>query len=222
MSILDEGPQSFAPLAPGTIAVEAALLKADELIEKRLFGAATAYEKAGDFRWFFAYSHAGITQRINASMKSTTANYEQPNAMLKFNIHFGTAFLRAVAGLPSRPWTAAFAACKVLEVQSNVPMSITIPEVEACGAIMAGVHISVDITQAINDVGCVPPRDFGNILTFVNQASEAALLKLRGRFVGKLETQLSQTIPVVKYLRNGVYQNQCNAEVPDPLPIWPR
>ena len=113
-------------------------------------------------------------------------------------------------------------ACKVLEVESNTPMTISIPEVETCGAIMAGVHISVDITQAITDVGCVPPRDFGNILTFVNDASGAAMVKLRGRFVGKLETQISDAIPIVKYLRNTVYQNQRNAAVPDPLPIWPR
>jgi hypothetical protein len=222
MASYDEGPQSFAPETPGTIPVDLGLVAIDAGIEKQLWDAAFFYEAMGDFRWFFAYSHAGITQRINASMRSAVANYEQPNAMLKFNIHFATAFLRAVGGLPSPPWEDAFRACKVLEDNQYNPMTIFIPEVEVCGAIMANVHISVDIANAINDIGCVPPRDFGNILCFVEQASSAALAKLRGAFIGNLETDINKAIPVVKYLRNSVYYNQCNASVPDPQPGWPR
>ena len=110
-SILDEGPQSFAPAVPGAIAVEAPLLKVNETIEKQLFDASAAYEKDGDFRWFFAYSHAGITQRINAAMKSANSNFEQPNAMLKFNIHFGSRFPARLQAYPRsrgkrRSWLA--------------------------------------------------------------------------------------------------------------------
>ena len=46
-------------------------------------------------------------------------------------------------------------------------------EAEMCGAAMANVHIHVDLANALREVGCISPQDYGNMLVFVNRGSLA-------------------------------------------------
>ena len=183
--------------------------------------AADSYYDQNDFRWFFAYAHGQITKQINQNVM----RFQRPDALLRLNIHFAEEFLRAVGGQPHEGWRRAFRACQVL--QDNASTNILLAgEVEFCGAAMANVHIRMDLSAALLEVGCIPPEDYGNMLIFVNRGSLAALVRLRGRSVGAAEAILQQLVaPLVelevKAWRNTVYQDACNTPVPDPVPQLP-
>jgi len=59
---------------------------------------------------------------------------------------------------------------------------------------MASVHIQIDLSAAIREVGCIPPQDYGNMLVFVNRGSIAALVKLRGKAVAAAEAMLQYLV----------------------------
>jgi hypothetical protein len=96
-------------------------------------------------------------------------------------------------------------------------------EVEFCGAAMANVHIHMDLASALEEVGCIPPEDYGNVLIFVNRGALAALVRLRGRAIGAAQLMFGQLAAPwvnfeVKVWRNAVYENACGINVPDPTP----
>ena len=215
-----EGPQSFAPAAPGTTTLDQWLVVRNRHIEQSMLQAAEDYLTSGDFRWFFAYAHGQITKQINANL----GRVQRPNALLRLNIHFAEEFLRAVGGQPHEGWQRAFRACESLRTASDTT-SLLAGEVEFCGAAMANVHIRVDLSASLNEVGCIPPEDYGNMLVFVNRGALAALVRLRGRALGAAEATLQQLVaPLldleVKTWRNAVYSAACNAAVPDPTPAF--
>lgn len=85
---------------------------------------------------------------------------------------------------------------------------------------MADVHIHVDLSAALREVGCIPPADFSNMLVFVNRGALAALVRLRGRAVGALEAMGQHVVAPfldleVKAWRNAAYQSICNTAVPE-------
>jgi hypothetical protein len=90
---------------------------------------------------------------------------------------------------------------------------------------MARIHINIDLSGAISQVGCIPPEDYGNMLVFVNHGALAAAVQLRGRALGAAETLMQQLIaPMldleVKAWRNSVYKNACLIPVPNPNPAF--
>jgi hypothetical protein len=213
--IADWGPQSFAPAQPGTIPIDPQLHARNRLVEQSLFSEAKRLSQAGDFRWFFTLAHAHITRQINQSLLS----FERPNALLLLNLHFSEEYLRALRGLSHERWREVFHFCEALEknAQSN---AFLVGEVEFCGAKMANVHIHVDLADALNEVGCIPPDDYSAVLSLVNRGALAATIELRGKFLGVTETIANQFIaPLVnlevKAWRNTVYEQACNAVVPD-------
>jgi hypothetical protein len=69
-------------------------------------------------------------------------------------------------------------------------------------------------------VGCISPRDYGNMLVFVNRGALAATNKLRGRVIGTAATMIMQIVgPLmdldVKAWRNAAFE-ACKRKVPDP------
>jgi hypothetical protein len=127
--------------------------------------------------------------------------------------------MRAISGLPHNQWKLAFAACKALDVADKIT---GIPaEVELCGASMAAIHINIDLKQALEDVGCIPPQDYGNVLSLVRLGAGHAIMRLRGEFVGWLETSLKDKLPdwmqLERIWRDAVFENTCNVpSVPKP------
>ncbi|MCS6303730.1 MAG: hypothetical protein H8K07_08700 [Nitrospira sp.] len=217
-----DGPQTFHPAAPGTELIDPCLEAMNRNIEQRMLKAADAYYAKEDFRWFFTYAHAKITEQINTNLTA----FQRPNALLRFNIHFAEEFLKAVAGEPHEKWKKAFGVCKAFEKGGSSTLFL-VGEVELCGATMANVHIHIDLAAAIRDVGCLPPADYANMLVFVNRGALAATIRLRGKAVGVAETLFNQiTAPFigleVKAWRNTVYQNACNSLVPDVEPAFSR
>jgi hypothetical protein len=195
------------------IRIDPVLLERNRVIEAALLDGAEVYYQKEDLRWFFSYAHAQITRQINANLTM----FQNPNALLQLNIHFAEEFVRAIDGQPHELWKEAFAICASL--QRN-PM-IFIPEVEICGARMANVHIHVDLANALREVGCISPQDYGNMLVFVNRGSLAALVRLRGRPLAAAEAMFNQLMaPLleleVKAWRNAVFEAACHVRVPDP------
>ncbi len=208
-----EGRQTFAPAKPGEIEVDGDLLARNRLVERTLFDHADRYYKAGDYRWFFALAHGEITREMNLNI----TKFQQPNAIMRLNQNFAWEFIRALNGQPHEQWRRAFAFCQSLQ-KASIP-----GDVELCGAKMANVHIHVDLSTALKEVGCIPPEDYANVLVFVNRGALRAQVKLRGKFLGVTETIASQlAAPIVKLdvkvWRNAVYEKACNAFVPDPQP----
>jgi hypothetical protein len=217
-----DGPQTFHPAEPGTEVIDPCLEAMNRDIEHRMLKAADDYYAKEDFRWFFTYAHAKITEQINTNLTA----FQRPNALLRLNMHFAEAFLRAIAGESHEKWKKAFGVCKAFE-KGAASTAFLVGEVELCGAAMANVHIRIDLADAIRDVGCLPPADYANMLVFVNRGALAATVRLRGKVAGVAETILSQLMaPVVdlevKTWRNTVYQNACNALVPDVEPAFIR
>jgi hypothetical protein len=214
------GPQTFAPAVPGTEALDPALVARSHLIETTLLREAESLRQRGDFRWFFTSAHAQITRLINKNIRS----FQRPNALMRLNISFAEQFVRALWGQPHTSWRRAFSTCMAL--QNNAETNhLLVGEVEFCGAAMANVHIHIDLTDAINTVGCIPPEDYGNMLVFVNQGALTAAVALRGRAIGALEMMLQQLIaPMVdlevKAWRNAAYRDICQIPVPDPNPAF--
>lgn len=214
------GPQSFAPAVPGSIKVDPFLIHRNLEIEKSMLAEAQRYYDRGDLRWFFTRAHGEITRLINENL----GVFQRPDALLLLNIHFAEEFVRALWGQPHKQWQAAFKACQALETASNQTAAL-VGEAEFCGAAMASVHIHIDLSAAINEVGCIPPEDYGNMLVFVNRGSIAALVKLRGRAVGAAEAMAQYLVaPMVdlevKAWRNAAYENICHVPVPDPHPSF--
>jgi hypothetical protein len=212
------GPQSFAPAVPGTTPIDQWLIARNMHIEQGLLRAADEYYASGDFRWFFSYAHGEITRQINRNLE----RLQRPNALLRLNMHFAEEFLRAIGGQSHDGWKRAFRVCQSLR-DASADTSLLAGEIEFCGAAMANVHIRMDLSVALNEVGCIPPGDYGNMLVFVNRGSLAALTRLRGRALGAAEAMLQQLVaPMidleVKAWRNAVYNSACNATVPDPTP----
>jgi hypothetical protein len=210
------GPQSFAPAMPGRTPIDHDLLNRNRQVEQALFSDAKKFLDLGDLRWFFTLAHAHITRQINANL----ALFQRPNALLRLNLHFSEEFLRAINGQASVEWQSAFQFCASLQ-RGSVNNPALVGAVEFCGARMANVHIHIDLSRALNEVGCIPPEDYANVLVFVNRGALAATVELRGKFLGVSETMASQLIAPavnldVKAWRNAVYQKTCNAVVPDP------
>jgi hypothetical protein len=210
------GPQCFAPARPGTTPIDHVLLARNRMVEETLFGDAQAFYQAGDFRWFFTLAHAHITRQINSNLNL----FQRPNALLRLNLNFAEEFIRALNGQPHEGWRHAFQFCKTLQ-QNSKSNPLLFGEVEFCGARMANVHIHIDLAHALNEVGCIPPEDYANVLVFVNRGALAATIELRGKFLGVNEIIANQFIaPLVnldvKAWRNTVYRNACNAVVPEP------
>lgn len=188
------------------------------VLEHALLDAAEAYYKAGDIRWFFAYSHGMITKQINRNL----AIFEDPNSLLLLNIHFAEEFVRAIDGGGHERWKQAFQVCHALQEHGEyVP-----GQVEACAARMADVHIHVDLVAALRDVGCISARDYGNMLVFVNRGALAATNKLRGHLIGTAATMIMQIVgPLVdldvKAWRNAAFEAACGRKVPDPDSPFP-
>jgi len=210
------GPQSFAPAKLGSEPIDPDLLARNRQVEQALFQDAKKFLDAGDFRWFFTLAHAHITRQINDNLRL----FQRPNALLRLNLHFAEEFLRAINGQTHEEWRRAFEFCASLQ-RGSAQTSALVFEVEFCGARMANVHIHIDLSSALNDVGCIPPEDYANVLVFVNRGALAATVELRGKFVGVTETIASQLVAPavgldVKVWRNTVYQKMCNAVVPSP------
>ena len=218
MGLASWGPQSFAPAQPGSVPIDLDLLHRNRGVETALFADARKFLAAGDFRWFFTLAHAHITRQINDNI----ALFQRPNALLALNLHFAEEYLRAINGQAHDGWKQAFRFCESLQ-RTSMETSALLGEVEFCGARMANVHIHIDLARALNEVGCIPPQDYSNVLIFVNRGALAASVELRGKFLGVSETIANQFIaPIigldVKVWRNTVYQTTCNAVVPDPAP----
>jgi hypothetical protein len=182
-------------------------------VEKALLEAADNYYEAGDLRWFFAYAHGTISKLINANLEL----FQDPNALLKLNIHFSEAFIRAVDGDGPDLWKKAFRMCAALQKNELLLQG----EVEMCGAAMANVHIFLDLQTALREVGCISADDYGNMLVFVNRGNLAALVRLRGRADGAAERMLQELVgPIigldVKAWRNAVFEAVCKKKVPEP------
>src|SRR5437879_5711496 len=188
-AVEDWGPQCFGPAQPGTTPIDAALLARNRVVEHTLFHDAQEFYKAGDFRWFFTLAHAHITRQINSNLNL----FQRPNALLRLNLHFAEEFIRALNGQPHEGWRRAFQFCKALEKASN-DTSMMVGEVEFCGARMANVHIHIDLSSALSDVGCIPPEDYSNVLVFVNRGALWATVELRGKFIGVSEIMANQFI----------------------------
>lgn len=207
-----------AQLAECRLFIDPLMQERNYVIEKALLDGADAYYKAADLRWFFAHAHGMITKQINAHL----ATFEDPNALLKLNIHFAEEFIRAIDGQAHQFWKNAFRICAALQKNEMALAG----EAEACGAAMAKVHIHVDLANALREVGCISPRDYGNMLVFVNRGSLAALVRLRGRTLGAAQAMLVQIgAPMmnleVKAWRNAVFEASCAAKVPDPTMQFP-
>ncbi len=195
------------------IRIDAVLRERNRVIEAALLDSAEAYYRKEDLRWFFAFAHGQITKQINANLTM----FQDPNALLRLNIHFAEEFVRALDGQPHDLWKRAFRVCASLGRNETMLLM----EAEMCGAAMANVHIYVDLANALREVGCISPADYGNMLVFVNRGSLAALVRLRGRAIGSAEAMLNQlAAPMleleVKAWRNAVFEAACHARVPDP------
>ncbi len=198
-------------------ALDKTLVNRNKAIEKDLLQKADVYYKKEDFRWFFTYAHAKITQQINRNIRK----FQRPNALMEFNIHFAEAFINAIDGQPHQEWKKAFQYCKALENNSDKNI-LLIGEIEFCGARMANVHINVDIRKTLEEVGCIPQQDYANMLIFINRGSLAALKRLRGRFWGSWEAIFDKLVVSkvtnlnVTQWRNVAYQMVCKKPVSNP------
>lgn len=198
--------------------IDELLRRRNLVLERALLDAAAAYYADEDIRWFFAYSHGMITKQINRNL----GIFEDPNSLLRLNIHFAEDFVRAIDGYGHDRWKQAFRACRALQDNGT----LVIGEVEACAARMADVHIHVDLAGALREVGCISARDYGNMLVFVNRGALAATNKLRGRVIGTAATMIMQIVgPMmdldVKAWRNAAFEAACGRSVPDPDSPFP-
>jgi hypothetical protein len=214
------GPQSFAPAVSGMEHLDPVLVNRSWQIETTLLSEAATLRQKGDFRWFFTLAHAEITKLINKNISA----FQRPNALMRLNISFSEQFVRALWGQPHDGWKRAFQTCGALQ-SSSATNPLLVGEIEFCGAAMARIHINIDLSDAISQVGCIPPEDYGNMLVFVNHGALAAAVQLRGRALGAAETLMQQLIaPMldleVKAWRNSVYKNACLIPVPNPNPAF--
>jgi hypothetical protein len=212
------GPQSFAGMQPGTQHVNPFLRERNQDIEAELFAVAENYLQQDDFRWFFGYAHAHITQQINQNLSL----FQRPNELLRLNTHFAEEWLRAAKGQPHEAWREAFRRCQALKEASSETISL-VGELEFCGAAMANVHINVDLAAALSEVGCIPPADFGNMLVLVNQGNVAAIVRYRDPPIGAAEAIVMRFLAPaldldVEAWRNTAYQRICKTAV---APVQP-
>jgi hypothetical protein len=211
-----EGPQSYAGASQGYELVDPTIMDRNRVIEQDLLDSAESLYLSGDLRWFFTYAHGRITQQIIRNISA----FQRPNALLRLNIHFAEAFIRSLDGQPHEHWKRAFRLCQAAEISSYIAPAVDIVKTESCGAAMAHVHINVDLTAALREVGCIPPSDYSNVLPFVNRASFDALVRLRGQTLGAAEAMLQHLVaPLVglevKAWRNAAFESACNVPVPE-------
>ena len=212
-------PQSFAATEE-SVPVKQSLVNKNEAIENRLFTVANHYRDNEDLRWFFTYTHAMITRQINDNIDL----FQRPNALIRLNMDFALTFLEALEGEPHKFWKQAFRECQALE-QASEKTAFLVGETEACGARMANVHISVDLKNSLQKVGCIPPEDYGNMLVLVKRGSLAALSELRGDVVGAAQAMGQHVVSPVLDLeieewRNAAYSGICGTEVPSVDPSF--
>lgn len=193
-----------------SIIINSNLLERNRIIEADLLRSAEQYYEGGDLRWFFSYAHGKITEQINKNIKI----FEKPNDLLRLNIHFAETYIRAVNGQPHNQWREAFQYCESLQ---NTGIFFG---GEFCGARMAKVHIYIDLSIALREVGCISPKDYSNMLVFVNRSSLAALARLRGKAMGSAQSILQYFFSDwfnmnVEVWRNNVYEEVCHVPVPD-------
>jgi hypothetical protein len=220
-----EGPTTpIAAIASAIEALDDTLLSKNQLLAAQLMKRAALYRKQDDLRWFFTYAHGRISEQINLHIRA----FERPNALIRLNMHFGSEYLRAISGLPHDQWKEGFLACKViqtvdvvLKTQPNAPFGLPL-ETEACGAVMANIHIQIDLKNALSQVGCIPAQDYGNVLLFVQNGADDAIKQLQGEIPGTIEVALKSRLPdwlqMEKKWRNAVYEEVCQVPVPDPVP----
>jgi hypothetical protein len=205
-----------------------ALLIKTRTIEADLERIANAYRTRHDARWMFARAHHLITREINRTIE-LPRTFHDPNALLRFNMAFASAFLAAVRDMPSTPWREAFAQCMAGQVYSDVmnerdgysrgvPMlskSDDATAVQSCAIAMANAHINTDIVHALRTVGCINVHDYGNVLLFVERAARTTIMELNGPPVGEMLNWLKQMLlPLDKIWRNAAYRGVCGVDVP--------
>ena len=209
-------PQCYANANPGDVPIDQSLLARSEQIGDAMRREGERFRSTDDLRWFFTLTHAEITRLLNQNI----SKFQRPNALLRLNIHFAEEFMSALSGQPHENWRRAFRACRALQDGAE-RTSVLVGEVEFCGAAMARVHIDIDLSAAVRDVGCIPPQDYGNVLVLVNRANLRSLTILRGQFLGAAEFIAQYFVgPMldleVKNWRNTVYEDACSAPVPNP------
>jgi hypothetical protein len=174
-----------------------------------------------DLRIFFTMAHGYITGKIGRHVELFT----NPNALMRLNESFATAYLHALNGVAHGPWARAFSICKgeSKAVTSGFVGLIFIGPVaaEVCGACMASVHINHDLRHALMKVRDVDAQDYGNILIFVEEGNLYAESQLRGQALGSAATIMGHLFANrlnldVREWRNKVFQDCYNKSVPDP------
>jgi hypothetical protein len=200
------------------------LLAQNKLMESKLSAVATQYWSMNDIRWMFAYAHYRITQQINVAAQKYV--FRDPDHLIRFNLHFASAFLAAVSGMTSAPWKKAFASCAVAEASydgrrgpapTGPRRAAQDPNaLAACAAAMASAHINTDIVNALKAVGCINKEDYGNIMLFVARAAREAIIKVNGNVQGEILNALKELfLPLDRVWRNAVYEDVCGKPVPD-------
>jgi hypothetical protein len=211
-----------------TANVSDTLLKRSRGIESDLVRIAERYCSQGDARWLFAKAHSLITKDINRTITMPRL-YRDPNALLRFNLSFASAFVAAVNVLPSAAWKSAFAQCMTGEVFSSAMAakdghastfsapfrSVDKAAVLSCAMAMADAHINSDIIHALRTVGCIDKFDYANVLHFVQRAARTTIVELSGTPVGELLDQLKRILlPLERVWRNAAYRGICGVAVP--------
>jgi hypothetical protein len=90
-----------------------------------------------------------------------------------------------------------------------------------CLSFMAYVHINIDMNESLRSIGCVNVTDYGNILHFVREANEAALIESHGSVLGAGLSTLGNLLAYDKEWRNRVYREACGIlDIPAPSMEW--
>jgi hypothetical protein len=74
------------------------LWRINDEFAKKLKTVADLYLAAQDARWLFARAHQVITEQIVDNIKRDASMFRGPDALLRFNVSFASAFMAAVAG----------------------------------------------------------------------------------------------------------------------------
>jgi len=211
--------------------VDRELLDRNLRMQTDLWHVSERYRTAADARWMFAFAHFRITQQINQALIASPWVFREPNALLRFNLAFASAFMTAVSVMVTPPWKKAFAECAFAESVRSInaahwpTLSTTSSEAIAnrdnasavlvCAVAMANAHINTDIVNALRNIGCIDRNDYGNILLFVEQGAKDAICRLQGLVLGSTMNYLKQLmLPLDEIWRNAVYEQYCGRPVP--------
>lgn len=216
----------------------ASLLKQLDGIQQRIQEWSDQWFETDDARWFFAHAQAYILRQIIANIR--TFPEAERDVLLRVSIHFGKSFLEAILKEESKPfwrdvleevgpppiwssdqWERAFAACKLVRRAEDGRMRTPTPpirvDVEACGALMANVHITKDLPAALRSESVrISPQSYSNLVIFVEAGAESAIRKLRWWGMEQLELTIKRRfVPrLEKMWRNQVYRDLYDQDVP--------